>query len=195
MKKLLIFVIILALIYAGVKLSIKSPDQSIPSATEGTAEEETATDTPAPADLVQVTPSQISAKYSGYGPAGKEEHGAVTVKESSLVRAGDIFSGSVVFDMNSITSVPVKEMLIDHLKSRDFFDVANYPTATFAITDASATQLKGNLTLRGVTQAVTLPVAKDASGAYTSTVRVNMELFGIKQAFTDKEFVLELSVK
>lgn len=201
MKKLLIFIIILALIYAGVKLSIKSPDQTIPSATEEMAGSSDSTETAPTEEVITssettaITPVQISVKYSGYGPGGKEEHGSVSAKESTLVRADDVFSGSVTFDMNSITSVPVKEMLINHLKSKEFFDAATYPTATFVITGATASQIKGDLTLRGITQSVILPITKVSDDSYISTVRVNMELFGIKQTFADKEFVLELAVK
>jgi len=201
MKKLFIFLIILMLIYAGVKLSIKSPDQTIPSATEevpstsGSTEATPAKEVITSSESAAIAPAQISVKYSGYGPGGKEEHGSVSAKESTLVRADDVFSGSVTFDMNSITSVPVKETLINHLKSKEFFDADTYPTATFVIAGATALQIKGDLTLRGITQSVTLPITKVSDGSYSSTVRVNMELFGIKQTFADKEFVLELAVR
>jgi polyisoprenoid-binding protein YceI len=51
----------------------------------------------------------------------------------------------------------------EHLKSADFFDVANQPTITFKSTSVKATgkdayEVTGNLTLRGVTKAITLPV-------------------------------------
>lgn len=197
MKKLFIFIVIIAAIYAAVKLSIKSPDQSIPSATDGTTGVNgTPADTSDIAQEEQISADRITAEYSGYGPGGKEEHGSVQASQSTLSRVGATFKGTVTFDMNSITSTPVKDRLITHLKSNEFFDVAKYPTATFAITESDDAQIKGNLTMKGVTKAVTLPVSFDpATSTFSSTVRVNMEDFGIKQTFTDKEFVLKVVIK
>lgn len=49
-----------------------------------------------------------------------------------------------------------------HLKSPDFFDLAKYPTMNFESTDfvdnGGKLQIKGNLTLHGVTKLVTLDV-------------------------------------
>ena len=51
----------------------------------------------------------------------------------------------------------------EHLKSPDFFDVANQPTIVFKSTSVKPTgkdayEVTGNLTLRGVTKPITLPV-------------------------------------
>jgi polyisoprenoid-binding protein YceI len=64
----------------------------------------------------------------------------------------------VTIDMTSVESG--NEARDEHLRSADFFDVANYPTATFSAR-ASGWQgirgaLAGELTLRGVTRPVTL---------------------------------------
>ena len=206
MRKFFIFLIIVAAAYAAVKLSIKSPDQTIPSATEETSGVSGTPDTsavptsmPSQTDVsgeTRITPERIEIAFTGYGPGGKIEHGSVKAKESTLVRTGGVFSGGVVFDMNTITSVPVKDQLITHLKSDDFFNVAVHPTAVFTITSATQAQIKGTLTMKGITKEVTLPISHEsATGVYSSTVRVNMEAFGIKQTFTDKEFLLEVSVK
>lgn len=198
MKKFLIVVLILIVIYALVKLSIKSPDENIPLANQESVNTESTlqntTDQNSSRESIEA--NRITANYTGYGPAGKVENGSVSVSNSSLVKVGNRFEGSVVFDMNTITSAPVKDMLIRHLKSADFFDVEKYPTTTFDITSSTDTEIKGNLTMKGFTKQVTLPVKYDSTtGVYSSTVRVNMEDYGIKQAFTDNEFVLTVSVK
>ena len=51
----------------------------------------------------------------------------------------------------------------EHLKTPDFFDVANQPTITFKSTSVKPTgkdtyEVTGNLTLRGVTKQIALPV-------------------------------------
>ena len=41
------------------------------------------------------------------------------------------------------------EKLVGHLGSPDFFDVENFPTATFEITEGGTESLTGTLTIRG----------------------------------------------
>lgn len=66
---------------------------------------------------------------------------------------------SVTIDTNSIWSD--NGQLTGHLKSPDFFDVAQYPEASFVLTDLAATDagydLTGDLTLHGVTKRITFP--------------------------------------
>ena len=104
--------------------------------------------------------------WQGTKPTGAHD-GLLTIKEGSIQMNGDkVQGGSFVIDMGSlVTTDPLgdkKEALEGHLKGEDFFDVAKYPTASFAITSAeampddnSATHLvKGNLTMKGVTKNV-----------------------------------------
>ncbi len=197
MKKLFILIVILALVYAGVKLSIPSPDDAIPSATESVAET-TSTETSfeeqeGTAPSVLVSHENITVAFTGYGP-GKQHDGTVKIKASTLAHTRGVFSGSVTFDMATIATTPDK--LVEHLKSKDFFDVAVHPTASFMITGGTTSEIKGTLTIKGVSKPATLPIEWDAvSESYKSTVRVNMEDFGIKQTFADKEFVVTISVK
>lgn len=51
----------------------------------------------------------------------------------------------------------------EHLRSKDFFEVAKFPTLTFASTrvtprDAATLEVTGNLTMHGVTREITFPV-------------------------------------
>lgn len=80
-----------------------------------------------------------------------------------------------------------------HLRSPDFFDAENHPTMTFASTNLVKTgaghyALTGDLTLHGVTRAVTLDVtssgtAKDPWGntrvAFEARTRLNRKDFGL----------------
>lgn len=80
-----------------------------------------------------------------------------------------------------------------HLKSPDFFDVAKFPTITFKSTKAvkagDKVKITGDLTMHGVTKAVTFDAAapskemKDPWGntrvASTATTKVNRKDFGL----------------
>ena len=72
-------------------------------------------------------------------------------------------SSSVEFTIQA-TSIDTSEPRRDqHLRSADFFDVANHPTISFKSTSLKANGkdawlVTGDLTLRGVTKQVTLPV-------------------------------------
>jgi len=96
-------------------------------------------------------------------------------------------SKSVVRVTVDLASVNTHEPKRDgHLKSPDFFDVANYPTATFKSTKVTfegdkPVSIEGNLTIKGITRPVTLQVThfvnmahpmlkKDAIGAGATAV-------------------------
>src|SRR4051812_28881827 len=68
---------------------------------------------------------------------------------------------SVLIDMASVNSGD--NARDDHLRSADFFDVANHPTATFTSTGVTwggvDGTLTGELTIKGVTRPVTLAVS------------------------------------
>jgi polyisoprenoid-binding protein YceI len=81
----------------------------------------------------------------------------------------------------------------EHLRTNDFFDVANHPTWTFASTaikSVTPTEFKvdGDLTIRGVTRPVTLVVelegvVKDPYGlhrvGFSAKTTINREDFGV----------------
>jgi polyisoprenoid-binding protein YceI len=87
--------------------------------------------------------------------------------------------GTVVYDAGNLKGSSVKATIDTttlntndpdrdkHLKSPDFFDIATYPTMTFESTefveDGGKLQVKGNLTLHGVTKAVVLDIADGPS--------------------------------
>ena len=104
------------------------------------------------------TGSKVSASHTG----------DVALKSGSLfVKDGQLAGGNFVADLNTINDTDMqgefKGKLEGHLKSPDFFDVANFPEATFEITsvtagaEAGTATISGNLTMRGVTKNITFP--------------------------------------
>lgn len=89
--------------------------------------------------------------------------GAITIAEGSLnVKSKKVTGGSFVLDMTSITDIDKNERLVGHLKSDDFFSTEKHPKATFVITTITPAEkdqytIKGNLTIKGITNEVAFP--------------------------------------
>ena len=84
-------------------------------------------------------------------------------KGEFLFEEGALVGGSVVIDMNDITcddlaATDLHDVLISHLKDHDFFDVGVYPTAEVTIKKADESKVWVDLTLKGITQEVVIPI-------------------------------------
>jgi len=102
-------------------------------------------------------------------------------------------SSSVEFTIQAASIFTNEPKRDEHLKSPDFFDVANHPTITFKSTAVKPAgknvyQVTGNLTMRGVTKSVTLPVTflgegKDPWGnekmGFETSVTLNRKDYGL----------------
>ncbi|MCY4779580.1 YceI family protein [Sphingobacterium sp. UT-1RO-CII-1] len=109
-----------------------------------------------------VDAAESTVQWKGTKVTGAHE-GTITIKEGALVvDGGKVTGGTFVLDMNSISSTDLegewKEKLDGHLKSEDFFDVANNPEAKFEITgvekgaEEGDAKVSGNLTIKGITK-------------------------------------------
>lgn len=93
-----------------------------------------------------------------------KHHGRVGIREGELVfEKGQLRSGSVTIDLTDMTCTDLEgsdwhDVLIDHLKSHDFFDVGIYPTAVVTVRAADEREATVDLTLKGVTQEVVIPL-------------------------------------
>jgi polyisoprenoid-binding protein YceI len=84
-----------------------------------------------------------------------------------LMQNGEIIGGTLIVDMESITvtDIPISEdiarkNLLDHLKSEDFFNVADFPVATLTMTKVhriseDRLECSGNLSIREITKNIT----------------------------------------
>ncbi len=157
--------------------------------------------------LALALPGLVQAETWTIDPAHSSAQFSVRHMMVSTVR-GEFtkVAGTIDLDVNDVTQSKV-EATIDattintrnerrdgHLKSADFFDVANHPTITFKsskIEKGSDGRLKvaGDLTLRGVTKPVILdvetlsPAIKDRQGnlhsGTSATTKINRKDFGV----------------
>lgn len=110
-----------------------------------------------------VDASSSTVKWQGKKVTG-EHHGSIDLKSGTLdVEDNSILGGTIVMDMQSIsdedlTDEGYNKKLVGHLKSDDFFSVANYPTAKLVLTDVKKSgndyNFTGDLTIKGITHSV-----------------------------------------
>ncbi len=136
------------------------------------AEEGTDLENDSPKGMAYVYNSEASTVYwEGSKPGGKH-HGTIEVVNGSAVMDGDrITGGTFQLDMSTIRNEDVqndgmRERLVNHLKSEDFFYVEKYPMANFTITgveqlenEPSMHMVTGDLTVRGNTRSITFPAS------------------------------------
>jgi len=117
--------------------------------------------------------------------------GTIVVNESDITRS----IVNVTIDVSTVdTGVAARD---GDLKGANFFDVAQFPTATFASTSVAKSgnglAVSGNLTLHGVTKPVVLQVEgptgpipgmdKKPHSGFSSTTTISRTAFGIATKF------------
>lgn len=116
--------------------------------------------------------------------------GTIAISKGALNFDGDaLIGGSFTVDMNSIVCTDLPEgyaaKLVGHLKSDDFFAVANHPEATLSITKAEPTadgyKVTGNFTIRGITNSETFDLKIDGNSA-TAQLEIDRSKYDVKYA-------------
>ena len=106
---------------------------------------------------------------------------------------GEDVTGSSVSATIDATSIDTNnEQRDNHIRSADFFDVANHPTWTFASTARARRRrrpaLDGELTIKGVTRPVTLSLEAEGFGpdafggtraGFSASTTINRADFGV----------------
>lgn len=148
--------------------------QSAPDADKAaTGEEQTAGEATGVAHTISATDSKV--EWIGTKVDG-QHNGTFNVSSGTLlVDNGTLTGGTISIDLTSVNVLDLqgdyKNDLEGHLKSGDFFLTDSFPTATFAITGATAFDpatgssklegathtITGNLTMRGVTKSISFP--------------------------------------
>ncbi|WAC21742.1 YceI family protein [Luteolibacter sp. SL250] len=108
------------------------------------------------------------------------------------IRDGVLVAGEIHVDMDSLactdlTDTAMNRMLVDHLRSDDFFSIGDHPVATFTVVSATRIDgvsdglpnhcIEGNLTLRGKVIPVSFDalVARKDDGSYVAQAMVDFD--------------------
>lgn len=183
---------------------------------EGDGTAETTPEAPAvETEQVTVDLAASNVKWTGEMLGIKAHYGNINLSEATLTLAGDkVAGGSFVVDMSTITPLDdnytepgskqgTKEMLVGHLSSPDFFDIANHPTASFEITSVSedGTSATGKLTVRGISNEETVKNIKVADGTVTGTLTFDRKKYNVswdspmQDAVLSDDIPLEVTLK
>ncbi|WP_442590950.1 YceI family protein [Pedobacter sp. AW31-3R] len=136
-----------------------------------------------------------------------EHAGTINVSAGALTVENNVLKGgSFDLDTKSITVTDIEDKeangkLLGHLKSDDFFAVEKFGTARFVITSAvtkgaGAYLIKGNLTIKGITNEVSFPASVTVSNNKLSAnakIVVDRTKYDIK--FRSKSFFENLGDK
>lgn len=179
---LTLFVVLLAI------SGCSNPASDAPKAVTGEAG--SASSAPAVSEKYSITPENSKIEFVGAKVTG-QHNGSIKKFSGTIDWAGQPEKSrvSITMDLDSLeTDTPD---LTKHLKTADFFDVPKYPQATFQSTEIKAGggggthTVTGNLSLHGVTKAISFPATINASpGSITvqANFAINRKDFGINYA-------------
>ncbi len=120
----------------------------------------------------KVDPAASSLAWKGEKVTGMHT-GFISISEGNLDIDGDkVTGGAFTIDMNSMTCTDLQgetaQKLLGHLKSDDFFGVAQHPTARLVITKAvwqggNTYNIAADLTIKGITKPIKFPATVEAT--------------------------------
>lgn len=145
------------------------------------------------ASVYKIDAKQSKLTWTGRKVSG-EHTGGINIAKGTLLTAGDkITGGTFEIDLTSITNSDIEnleynKMLVDHLKSDDFFAAEKHPKASFVISNIKPVgktnyEVKGYLTIKGITKAIEFPAVilkKDNQLRASAKIMVDRTAFDIR---------------
>ncbi len=155
---------------------------------------------------VNVDAAASTVNWKGTMLGIKSHNGTVALSDANLVVKGtSVVSGRFTVDMRTIAALDAayaaddakegtRAMLIGHLTSADFFDVANHQKASFEIGSVDGTTATGKLTVRGTTneEKVTDIAVTEENGVVkvTGKLAFDRQKYGVAWSSGSKDAVL-----
>ncbi|ANM30034.1 hypothetical protein ABI59_11320 [Acidobacteria bacterium Mor1] len=129
--------------------------------------EPAAVETPAGGGTAFALTPESKIEFVGAKVTGTHDGGFNAFTGSIDLVDGEPTKSTVMIEIDTDSIWSDDDKLTGHLKSDDFFDVANFPTSTFTSTsivaDGELYQVTGNLDLHGVTKSITFPATIQAA--------------------------------
>ena len=138
----------------------------------------------------EVKTDESKVTWKAYKVTGSHT-GTVELESGALMFDGEkLTGGEFTVNMPTLVSTDLegdsdsKGKLEGHLKSDDFFGVESHPTSKLVFTDVESTgknsyEVKGDLTIKGITEPVTFDVSIYGSKA-TATMKVDRSKYDVK---------------
>ncbi len=151
---------------------------------------------PAKTETYKIDTQKSNIEWTGKKVLG-QHNGEIKLASGTIVTEDNVpAKGSFAINMASISNKDLTDddsrgKLLGHLKSEDFFGVDKHPQAQFATTKITKTgngaiTVAGNLTIKGITNAVSFPATYTVSGntltAKAANVKVDRTKYNIKYA-------------
>jgi polyisoprenoid-binding protein YceI len=144
-------------------------------------------------NTLQLNVEKSSIKWTGKKVLGKH-YGTISFQSGSLIQSGESYTGGeFVVDMNSITCEDLTDagtnaQLVGHLKSDDFFGVANHPTSKLVIKSGTSKgdnqyEFSGELTIKENTNPVKIEavlVPEEGGVVFTGKLIVNRAKYNVR---------------
>jgi len=153
------------------------------------AEKEAPQDVALTDGLYRLDPLNSKFVWHGEKVIGKGHTGTVAFASGNLeIRENKLSGGEFIVDLSSLKNDENIEALDNHLKSADFFDVANYPTAKLLITKAEPEEdgnymIAADLSIKDVTVPVSFKAKLEPEGEAVSAkaeFTIDRTLWGLK---------------
>lgn len=139
-------------------------------------------------DKKEVDVEKSTVTWKAYKVTGSHT-GTVALSSGALVfDNGTLSGGEFVVDMTSLVCTDLegeyKGKLEGHLKSDDFFSVANHPSAKIIFTSVEATgknsyEVTGDLTIKGITKPIAFDLSVYGSKA-TASLKVDRAQYDVR---------------
>ncbi len=117
---------------------------------------------------------------------GGSHNGNIQFQEGSvIIENGYLAGGTFIMDMSTISNNDLtggmRDRLLNHLKSDDFFSVEKFPTSRFETTEVKrkeegSYEVTGNITIKGITEEITFPARFKKNGkAYEARISITLD--------------------